>query len=73
MLGACSPIADHCRLRRHRLTAATYRETRAERFASWRESHRHPGSSLSREPLQPHLAPDTSASPGPTYPDNTPQ
>jgi hypothetical protein len=72
MLSACSPIADHYRPRRHRLAAATYRQTRAERFATRRASHRHLGTSLSREPLQPHHAPNTSASPGPTYPDNTP-
>jgi len=35
-LAAYGPIASHCRPRRHRLTAATYRETRAERFAAWR-------------------------------------
>ena len=29
-------IAGHFRPRRHRLTAAAYRETRAERFATWR-------------------------------------
>ena len=35
-LTAYSPIATHFRPRRHRLTATAYRETRAERFASWR-------------------------------------
>ncbi len=35
-LAAYGPIAGHFRPRRHRLTAATYRETRAERFATWR-------------------------------------
>jgi putative transposase len=35
-LAAYGPIAGHCRPRRHRLTAAAYRETRAERFATWR-------------------------------------
>ncbi len=36
-LAASGPIAAHFRPRRHRLTAAAYRETRAERFATWRE------------------------------------
>jgi len=35
-LAAYGPIADHCRPRRHRLTADAYRATRAERFATWR-------------------------------------
>jgi putative transposase len=35
-LAAYGPIASHFRPRRHRLTAATYRETRARRFATWR-------------------------------------
>ncbi len=35
-LAAYGPIAGHCRPRRHRLTAAAYRETRAARFATWR-------------------------------------
>ncbi len=35
-LAAYGPIASHFRPRRHRLTAAAYRETRAERFATWR-------------------------------------
>ncbi len=35
-LAAYGPIAAHCRPRRHRLTAAAYRETRAERYATWR-------------------------------------
>ncbi len=35
-LAADGPIASHCRPRRHRLTAAEYRETRDERFATWR-------------------------------------
>ncbi len=35
-LAAYGPIASHFRPRRHRLTAAVYRETRAERFATWR-------------------------------------
>ena len=35
-LAAYGPIASHFRPRRHRLTAATYRETRHERFATWR-------------------------------------
>ncbi len=35
-LAAYGPSAAHCRPRRHRLTAAVYRETRAERFATWR-------------------------------------
>jgi putative transposase len=35
-LAACGPIASHFRLRRHRLSAAAYRQTRAERFATWR-------------------------------------
>ena len=36
-LAAYGPIATHFRPRRHRLTAAAYRETRAERFATWCE------------------------------------
>jgi len=35
-LAAYGPIASHCRPRRHRLTAAAYRATSAERFATWR-------------------------------------
>ncbi len=35
-LAAYGPIASHCRPRRHRLTAAASRQTRTERFASWR-------------------------------------
>jgi len=35
-LAAYGPIASHFRPRRHRLTAAEYRETRDERFATWR-------------------------------------
>ena len=35
-LAAYGPIANHFRPRRHRLTAATYHETRAARFATWR-------------------------------------
>ena len=35
-LAAYGPIAGHFRPRRHRLTAAAYRETRAERFRAWR-------------------------------------
>jgi len=35
-LAAYGPIAGHFRPRRHRLTAAAYRETRHERFATWR-------------------------------------
>ena len=35
-LAANGPITSHFRPRRHRLTAAAYRETRAERFAAWR-------------------------------------
>jgi putative transposase len=35
-LAAYGPIASHFRPRRHRLTAETYRETRAARFATWR-------------------------------------
>jgi len=34
-LAASSPIVGHCRPRRHRRTAAAYRETRAERFQTW--------------------------------------
>jgi len=34
-LAADGPIAGHCRPRRHRLTAAAYRETRTERFQTW--------------------------------------
>ncbi len=35
-LAAYGPIAAHFRPRRHRLTAAAYRETRDRRFATWR-------------------------------------
>lgn len=35
-LAAYGPIASHCRPRRHPLTAAAYRETRDQRFATWR-------------------------------------
>jgi len=35
-LAAYGPIAGHFRPRRHRLSAVVYRETRAERFATWR-------------------------------------
>jgi len=35
-LAAYGPIASHFRPRRHRLTAESYRQTRAERFATWR-------------------------------------
>ncbi len=35
-LAAYGPIAAHFRPHRHRLTATVYRETRAERFATWR-------------------------------------
>jgi len=35
-LAASGPIASHFRPRRHRLTAAIYRETRDQRFATWR-------------------------------------
>ncbi len=35
-LAAYGPIAGHCRPRRHRLTAAAYRQTSAARFATWR-------------------------------------
>jgi len=35
-LAAYGPIASHFRPRRHRLTAAAYRETRHKRFAIWR-------------------------------------
>ena len=35
-LASYGPIAGHCRPRRHRLTAAAYRATRTQRFASWR-------------------------------------
>ncbi|HEY8598463.1 MAG TPA: IS6 family transposase [Thermomicrobiales bacterium] len=35
-LAAYGPIAAHFRPRRHRLAAAAYRATRAERFATWR-------------------------------------
>ncbi len=36
-LATHGPILSHCRPRRHRLTAAAYRETRAERFQTWHE------------------------------------
>jgi len=35
-LAAYGPIVGHCRPRRHRLTAASDRQTRAERCATWR-------------------------------------
>ena len=35
-LATHGPIASHFRPRRHRLTAADYRQTRAQRFATWR-------------------------------------
>ncbi len=35
-LAAYGPIASHFRPRRHRLTAEAYRETRHERFVTWR-------------------------------------
>jgi len=35
-LAAYGPIVGHFRPRRHRLSAAAYRETRHERFATWR-------------------------------------
>jgi putative transposase len=35
-LAAYGPIAGHFRPRRHRLTADAYRQTRAERFVTWR-------------------------------------
>ncbi len=35
-LAAHGPIANHFRPRRHRLPAADYRQTRNERFATWR-------------------------------------
>ncbi len=35
-LAAYGPLAGHCRPRRHRLSAAAYRQIRAERFATWR-------------------------------------
>jgi putative transposase len=35
-LAAYGPIASHFRPRRHRLTAVAYRETRDQRFATWR-------------------------------------
>jgi putative transposase len=35
-LAAYGPIAGHFRPRRHRLTAAAYRQTRAACFATWR-------------------------------------
>ncbi len=34
-LAAYGPSAGHCRPRRHRRTAAAYRETRTERFQTW--------------------------------------
>jgi putative transposase len=36
-LAAHGPIDAHFRPRRHRLAAAAYRQTGAERFATWRE------------------------------------
>ncbi len=35
-LAAHGPIAGHFRPRRHRLSATAYRQTRNERFATWR-------------------------------------
>ena len=42
-LAAYGPSASHFRPRRHRLTAANYRQTRAERFATWRTITGTPG------------------------------
>ncbi len=36
-LAAYGPIVGHFRPRRHRLTAAAYRQQRDRAFASWRE------------------------------------
>jgi putative transposase len=36
LLAAYGPIAGHFRSRHHGLTAAAYRQSRAERFATWR-------------------------------------
>jgi len=35
-LAASGPIADHCRPRRHRLTAAAYRHQRDRAYVTWR-------------------------------------
>ncbi len=35
-LAAYGPVAGHCHPRRHRRTARTYHEIRAERFVTWR-------------------------------------
>ncbi len=42
-LAAYGPIASHSRPRRHRLTAANYRQTSAARFATWRTITGTPG------------------------------
>jgi putative transposase len=36
-LSAQGPLDQHCRPRRHRMSAATYRDARAQAFAVWRE------------------------------------
>ncbi len=48
-LAAYGPIVAHCRPRRHRLTAAAYRATRTERFATWRAVTGHPGAGLTND------------------------
>jgi putative transposase len=62
-LAAYGPIAAHFRPRRHRLTATAYRETRAERFATWRavtgtppwpDRRRRLPSARPRDPAVPH-------------------
>ncbi len=41
-LAAYGPIASHFRPRRHRLSASAYRQTRDQRFATWRVVTRTP-------------------------------
>ncbi len=70
-LAAYGPIVGHCRPRRHRLSAAAYRETRHERFATWRAVTGTPA--MVREVRLPGLTTpsSTGATLCPTLPDNT--
>jgi putative transposase len=55
-LAASGPIAAHCRPRRHRLTAAAYRQTRTGRFATWRVVTGAPAMAWPATPPSPHHA-----------------
>ncbi len=70
-LAAYGPIVGHCRPRRHRLSAAAYRETRHERFATWRAVTGTPA--MVREVRLSGLTTpsSTGATLCPTLPDNT--